>query len=473
TLASGSDDATIRLWDVATGAARGTPLAGHKDGVTSVSFSPDGKTLASGSDDATIRLWDVATGAARGTPLAGHTDRVTSVSFSPDGKTLASGSFDATIRLWDVATGAEVRNIAMGQSIGDVAFTTAGGRAGASGRPRLATSAGNEIRIWDIEFDASDAERIREEWIARNFLGRHPQIGMAHAALLANGTLENEEKDRIAAMLHSLDEARIRDRIRTHWKKLLIETDVREAVRTDQEFTESVRPFALSQIAGTRPTDDESIRLALNAMSQSEPSGEKVRRVARFAADMSERQPDDRRFIGLAHAAEWLTGRSATSNDERQADPVEFYNGPAWSTVRVSGGSPSDYETAFTLAECATLLAPNIYGILNTLGVAQFRTGRYIAARETLTKTTRRDRPDLSDYIFLALTEKKLGNDAEAARIDQELRKRFGIDTDPDWCHKRYGEPSAQLEALNFMSELREAFEVPKGVPLPENVFQP
>ena len=73
----------------------------HDGRVHSVAYSPDGKTLASGSGDQTIKLWDVTTGKERAT-LKGHTGMVLSVAYSPDGKTLASGSPDKTIKLWDL-----------------------------------------------------------------------------------------------------------------------------------------------------------------------------------------------------------------------------------------------------------------------------------------------------------------------------------------------------------------------------------
>ena len=106
TLASGSEDKTIKLWSVATGEALHT-LSGHQDNdprasispVPSVSISPDGTTLASSSTDDTIKLWSVATGQLLRT-LSGHHDVVLSVSFSPDGTTLASGTRDGTIKLW-------------------------------------------------------------------------------------------------------------------------------------------------------------------------------------------------------------------------------------------------------------------------------------------------------------------------------------------------------------------------------------
>jgi WD40 repeat protein len=78
-------------------------LKGHTDQVYQVAFSPDGKTLASGSWDKTIKLWDVAAGKELAT-LKGHTDHVLGMVLSPDGKTLASGSADKTIKLWDVTS---------------------------------------------------------------------------------------------------------------------------------------------------------------------------------------------------------------------------------------------------------------------------------------------------------------------------------------------------------------------------------
>ncbi|NCS22947.1 MAG: protein kinase, partial [Microcystis aeruginosa G11-06] len=74
-------------------------LTGHSDRVWSVVYSPDGRYLASGSDDKTIKIWEVATGKELRT-LTGHSDWVESVVYSPDGRYLASGSQDKTIKIW-------------------------------------------------------------------------------------------------------------------------------------------------------------------------------------------------------------------------------------------------------------------------------------------------------------------------------------------------------------------------------------
>ena len=144
TLASGADDGTVKLWDVATGAMIAT-LEGHTDGVTSVSFSPDGSTLASGADDGTVKLWDVATGAMIAT-LEGHTDGVTSVSFSPDGSTLASGADDGTVKLWDVATRAMIATLeGHTDGVRSVSFSPDGTTLTSSGGLWDGT-----VKLWDV-----------------------------------------------------------------------------------------------------------------------------------------------------------------------------------------------------------------------------------------------------------------------------------------------------------------------------------
>ena len=143
TLASGSIDKTIKLWDVETG-KQITTLLGHDDFVLSVSFSPDGKTLTSGSVDKTIKLWDVET-QKQITTLSKHDDSVLSVSFSADGKTLASGSTDKTIKLWDVETQQEITTLpGHNHSVISVSFS-------ADGKTLASGSIDKTIKLWDVE----------------------------------------------------------------------------------------------------------------------------------------------------------------------------------------------------------------------------------------------------------------------------------------------------------------------------------
>ena len=159
TIASGSYDSTVRLWNVsknnqsylrsglliwhrATGINTRT-LTGHTNGVNSVAFSPDGNTIASGSYDDTVRLWDVNTGEHKRT-LTGHTDGVLSVAFSPDGNTIAShGNWGPTVKLWDVATGINTRTLTAHTGwVNSVAFSPDGNT--------IAGGDSHEVRLWNV-----------------------------------------------------------------------------------------------------------------------------------------------------------------------------------------------------------------------------------------------------------------------------------------------------------------------------------
>ncbi|HMJ55879.1 MAG TPA: protein kinase [Polyangiaceae bacterium] len=89
-------------------AAHAHTLLGHRRQVITVAFSPDGASLATGSDDHTVRLWDVQTGQSVRV-LQGAESGVEDVAWSPDGKLVASA--ERAVCVWNAATGALVTKL--------------------------------------------------------------------------------------------------------------------------------------------------------------------------------------------------------------------------------------------------------------------------------------------------------------------------------------------------------------------------
>jgi RNA polymerase sigma factor (sigma-70 family) len=137
TLASGSLEGTVKLWDMATGKERAAVK-----GYPAVAFSPDGKILATGSRDNTVKLWDSTTGKERAS-LQGHSYYVLDVAFSPDGKLLASGSGDKTVRLWDVATGKE--QVALHHAQGVIALAVS-----PDGKTLASVGLEGMVNLWNV-----------------------------------------------------------------------------------------------------------------------------------------------------------------------------------------------------------------------------------------------------------------------------------------------------------------------------------
>jgi WD40 repeat protein len=170
-------------------------LRGHTEAISVVAFSSDGATLASGSVDTTVRLWDVATGEEQAV-LKGHPTAVYSVAFSPDGKDLASingwywapssplqfgedrplqtltpskerpAPLPNNMILWELASATEQRRWVFDTPLYAVAFSPDGRTlAVGGGDPMGSSSAENAVRLWDLSADKWEATlREHSEW---------------------------------------------------------------------------------------------------------------------------------------------------------------------------------------------------------------------------------------------------------------------------------------------------------------------
>ena len=141
-LASGSQDKTVKLWNLRTRQLLRT-FDKHQSMVFAVDFSPDNTSIASGSDEGTIYIWDVGSGIIRRRIDTG--DRVYKLDFSPDGRFLAAALGDKTSKVWDTQTG-QLKLLLKGHTdyVYAVSFSP-------DGRYLATASRDNEIKIWDAK----------------------------------------------------------------------------------------------------------------------------------------------------------------------------------------------------------------------------------------------------------------------------------------------------------------------------------
>jgi WD40 repeat protein len=141
-LASGSDDKTIKLWEMPSRKLL-KRLEGDKEWVLDLTFSPNGKFLGSGSLDNTIKLWEIPSCKLLKTlALEGHKQEVHAFSLSPDGQLLASGSADNTIKLWEMPSGKLLRTLEGQGIVNTISFSPDG--------KLLASGDWDTIKLWEI-----------------------------------------------------------------------------------------------------------------------------------------------------------------------------------------------------------------------------------------------------------------------------------------------------------------------------------
>lgn len=141
-LASGSDDRSVRVWDLQTGSSVRT-LKGHQERVVSVHWNRETGQLLSGSWDGTIRLWDLKTGRTKRT-FQVENSRVLTARWSPDGKWLTAGTSNGSIWLWDAQSGQHVATLS-GHTSGVSALVFS------SNSARLYSGSYDKtIKVWDV-----------------------------------------------------------------------------------------------------------------------------------------------------------------------------------------------------------------------------------------------------------------------------------------------------------------------------------
>jgi WD40 repeat protein len=116
-LATGSHDRTVRLWDIQGrkfAEKDATVLPAYDTSVTSLAFSPDGKSLAGGTGDSKVIIWNVITKLESAVIERVNRGLVSCAAFSPDGGLLVTGGTDQTVEFWDAPDGNDLFELKKG-----------------------------------------------------------------------------------------------------------------------------------------------------------------------------------------------------------------------------------------------------------------------------------------------------------------------------------------------------------------------
>jgi WD40 repeat protein len=418
-LASAGADQTVRVWDTASGQEL-LSLKGHTGHVNGVAFRPDGRELASAGMDQTVRVWDTASGQELLT-LHGHKGLVLGVAYSPDGRRLASAGFDKTVRVWDATSGRELLAL-QGHTgaVRGVAYSP-------DGWCLASASADKTVRVWN----AASGQQLRTlrghadlvQAVAYSPDGRRLVSGSFDGTVRLWDAASGQEllsleghRSMVWGVAYSPEgwclASASADRTVQIWEALAVPAEVwrwRELVSDVHSLFEKVL-----------------LR-------------EEVAAALRKDATLSAADRDFALQVAQTH-----------SEDESQL------NNAAWKVVASRDAGKDAYALALRQAEAAVRVWPRDGTILNTLGVAQYRTGQYVKALATLTQSeklnTAQSKGSLpADLAFLAMAQHQLGKKDEA---DATLRRLREAMKQPLWAK--------DAEAQSF---LREAEELIDGKP--------
>jgi WD40 repeat protein/tRNA A-37 threonylcarbamoyl transferase component Bud32 len=411
-IATASSDRTLRIWDAASGQETCT-LAGHKAGVKSVAYSPDGRHLASADEDQPVKVWDAATGQDILT-FRGHTASVLAVAFSPDGRRLASTSGDGTVKVWDPATGRESLTLQANEGGSVLDWVSRGERWGLAFSPdgrRLAAGCGDrKVRIWDAATGLEIA----------TFVGHTAPI--TGVAFSPDGRRLASASDQVK--IWDIDTGQELLTLRANQQELLTLRryemfGVPQARARDVAFSPDGRRLAYSDTNETTIWDATPLTEASRV--QREASS-----FVQFLFDKPLLRQEAVAVIRQDRTIAEPLRKAALALAETWPEDAQALNSVSWEIVRSAGAPAERYAQALRYAEAANRLRPENGDYLTTLGVAQYRAGRYKVALQTLTRADQvhrqADKQSFpTDLAFLCMAQQTLGMKAEARATFERL----------------------------------------------------
>jgi WD40 repeat protein/serine/threonine protein kinase len=417
-LASAGSDLTVRVWDAATG-KKLIILKGHTDVVRSVAFSPDGQRLASASGDATVRVWDAAAGKEL-LSLKGHAGEVRGVAFSPDGRRLASAGDDATVRVWDAATGKELFALKGHKGkVSGVSFSPDG--------RRLASAGDLTVRVWDVA-TGEELLALKGHTNAVNSVTFSPD-GRRLASASSDRTV------RVWDAATGLELLSLKGHKSVVWD-VAFSPDGWRLASAGVDWT--VRIWEAAPVAEEVWRQRWQVSWVVSLFEQ---LGFRRDVLAALREDPTLSEDDRERTLQLAQTY---------PNNAGQLNEV------AWKVVKARDAGKDAYARALRLAEAAVQVVPEDGDILNTLGVAQYRAGRYADALNTLTNSEKlnatKEGSLPADLSFLAMVQHQLGKTKEAEATLDRFRKVM-----------RQARWAEDAESVGFLREAEELIEDKTG----------
>jgi eukaryotic-like serine/threonine-protein kinase len=442
-LASTGVDGTVKVWDVAAagdvmtlGGNRGwafltafapdgrlvtggfsvvtvrDPATGHTarevsmpgGGVRGLALSPDGRRVAVAREfSPEFELWDLADGRHLATFRIPE-GRVHGLAFAPNGKRIASAGDDGSVRIWDASTGQEVRTLP-GHEGGAyaVAYRPDGRRLASIGWDRA-------IRLWDPE---SGAAVLVMQGAGKP---KSPNFG---------GAVAFSPDGRRLAVAGAKGRVVVRDA--ETGAEVLTPPGANSEVNA-VAFDPAGRRLASAHDDGTlklwdAATGDEVFTLrGHTAGVLGVAFSRDGLRIASASKDMTVKVWD----AGPPSPEAIRLRREALLADDRREE-ARRRNDASWAVVAAQGRPTEAYVRALLDAEVAVRLAPDDGMILNTLGVARYRAGKFAEALDTLSRSNELNAAGgaesmPADLAFLAMAHHRLGQSTEARAMLEKLR---------------------------------------------------